>query len=67
MVFYVYNPAVPAGFVYLPGRTDPAFDANAATILHGHGAEGHWFTASPAWEALARPLIAKANGDRPVR
>lgn len=60
VVLYEYDPSKPQGFVYLPGTGEASYERNVFSIAHGHGYEGHWLRATPAWENFARPRIAKA-------
>jgi hypothetical protein len=59
VAFYEYDPAAQQGYVYLPGKTDPSYDLNVRTIFHG--VEGKWFRSWTAWDAVARPLIARVK------
>jgi hypothetical protein len=59
VVLYDYDPSKEQGFVYLPGQKDDLFRFNHV-MWHGDGYEGHWLSATPAWEQFARPRIAKA-------
>jgi len=46
------------GYVYLPGPGDQMYPRNSATILRGHGLEGHWLRASSEWQKTATVLLA---------
>jgi hypothetical protein len=46
------------GYVYLPGPGDEMYSRNSATMLHGHGFEGHWLRASSEWQKVASSLLA---------
>ena len=46
------------GFVYLPGKEDPRYDANVWLIYRG-GIEGNWFHAWSEWDALFERLTPK--------
>lgn len=59
VVFYEYAPSIEQGYVYLPGKSEEWYVRNVRTIFRG--IEGSWFRASHKWEAIARPLIAKAK------
>ena len=56
VVFYVYDPATPKGYVYVPGRGEPWYDLNTRSILRG--VEGDWFLASREWQAFIQPFLA---------
>ena len=58
VVTYAYDPSSRLGFVYLPGKGDSMYALNSRTMFHGHGYEGHWFHATPAWDAAVLALIA---------
>lgn len=59
-VFY-YSPGSSAeqGLIYLPGK-GTLWALNAGTIIR-QGRDGRWSYASPAWEALIKPLIASGE------
>jgi hypothetical protein len=59
VVSYLLDPSTGEGYVYLPGKTDPAYRDNVWLIYRG--VEGNWFHAWSTWEKLAHPLIAKAR------
>jgi len=59
VVYYVVNPDVSPGYVYLPGKSDEWYGLNVRSIFRGE--EGKWFPAWNAWERVARPLIEKAE------
>jgi len=64
IVFYVYDPSMEQGYVYLPGKADEVFKEELAkngVMLHGHGFEGNWLLATSEWENFVRPIIAKAK------
>ena len=58
-VDYVVEPSLRRGCVYLPGKSDDAYPANASAILRG--VEGNWFRAWPAWDKVAIPAIVKGS------
>ena len=60
VVSYDFDPALKQGYVYLPGHGEPWFELNAASILRGPAAEGHWFLAADSWDAFVRPIIERA-------
>jgi hypothetical protein len=43
------------GVIYLPGLRDPDHELNASTIATFN--DGHWFAASPAWQAFVAGLM----------
>lgn len=61
VVLYADDPSTQHAYVYLPGKADRWYALNARAIGRGNGVEGNWFRATAAWEALARPLIARAS------
>ncbi len=46
------------GTIYLPGKGETWYRLNASSILRGQ--EGKWSYASPAWEALVKPLLRRS-------
>jgi DNA-binding beta-propeller fold protein YncE len=63
-VFFYSPSSSAAGVVYLPGRG--AFRTlNSGTMIR-EGRDGKWSYASPAWEAVIKPLIAGAETVRKV-
>lgn len=58
VVFYTFDPSTNKGYVFIPGKTHPAYKDNTWLILHG--VEGKWFRAWSEWEKLAQPLISQA-------
>ena len=38
---------------------DVWYPLNSRAMFHGHGFEGNWFHATPAWEDAVRPLLAR--------
>jgi hypothetical protein len=44
------------GYIYLPGRGDPAHRRNISTILRD-GQDGNWHRASDEWSAAIRPYL----------
>jgi hypothetical protein len=50
------------GYIYVPGPGDRIYPRNSATILHGHGFEGHWLRASTEWQNTATALLAPSAG-----
>lgn len=62
VVLYEYDEATQQGFVYLPGKGDPAYVINAKAILRGlsaRGPEGHWLHARGEWDAVATAALAR--------
>jgi hypothetical protein len=57
--YYYPNSSTEQGFIYLPG-SGPVRSLNVGTIIR-EGRDGKWNYASPAWEALIKPLIARAT------
>jgi|HubBroStandDraft_5_1064220.scaffolds.fasta_scaffold44802_3 hypothetical protein len=57
VVFYDYDPSLPRGFVYLPGKGSSFYYLNMGSIARG--CEGNWFLAKDSWEDFIRPLMAK--------
>jgi hypothetical protein len=57
VVFYDYDPSLPRGFVYLPGKGSPFYYLNMRSIARG--CEGNWFLAKDSWEDFIRPVIAR--------
>jgi len=58
VVLYAFDPTG-RGYVYIPGKSDPQFEANVRTIYRG--VEGNWFHAWTVWDSLAEPLINHAR------
>jgi hypothetical protein len=59
VVYYYVGPAEGQSFAYLP-REEPVWGLNVGTIFR-KGLDGKWSYASPAWDALVKPLIAQAE------
>jgi hypothetical protein len=57
-VFYEYDATSQRGFVYLPGKNDPEWANNVASIHRG--VEGNWLQATAAWDQAVNPLLAQA-------
>jgi hypothetical protein len=55
-VYYEYDPSLPRGFIYIPGKGSPFYYVNMGSIARG--CEGNWFIASNSWERFVRPVIA---------
>jgi hypothetical protein len=57
VVFYDFDPSLPRGFVYLPGKGSSFYYLNMGSIARG--CEGNWFLAKDSWEDFVRPAMAK--------
>jgi hypothetical protein len=57
VVFYDYDPSLPRGFIYLPGKGSSFYYLNMGSIARG--CEGNWFLAKDSWEDFIRPVMAK--------
>lgn len=55
VVLYAHDPTRNEGYVLLPGHEDERFRLNTRAIVRG--VEGKWLRASPAWQAVAAPLL----------
>jgi hypothetical protein len=62
MLLYALNPATKEGYVYLPGKGDPEYEANTRMVFRG--LEGNWFRAWRAWEEVTNPFIEHAFAGR---
>jgi DNA-binding beta-propeller fold protein YncE len=60
--FYSPGSAAAPGVIYLPGK-DPVGALNSGTVIR-EGRDGKWSYASPEWEALIKPFIARAAARR---
>ena len=60
--FYSPGSVAAPGIIYLP-RKGPVWWLNSGTIIR-EGRDGKWSYASPAWEALIKPFIARAAARR---
>jgi len=59
LVKYVFDPSNSQGYVYLLGPSDEQYKLNR--MIRGHGLEGNWLRATPAWQKFIQPLLpAKA-------
>ncbi len=58
VVYYCPDPGAGQGTIYLPGKGETWYRRNVSSILRGQ--EGKWSYASPAWEALVKPLLPHA-------
>jgi hypothetical protein len=63
-VFFYSASSAPAaqGIIYLPGK-GALYWLNSGTMIR-EGRDGKWSYASPAWEALVKPFIARAAAGR---
>jgi hypothetical protein len=59
VAYYYPEPSTKQGQIYLPSRREPWYYLNTGTIIRD-GQDGRWNYASPAWEALIKPVIARA-------
>lgn len=59
VAYYYPEPSKKQGQIFLTGRRDPWYDLNVSSIIRG-GQDGQWNWASPAWEALIKPMIERA-------
>jgi hypothetical protein len=59
VAYYYPEPSSKQGQIYLPGRREPWYYLNTGSIIR-EGRDGQWNYASPAWEALIKPLIGHA-------
>lgn len=56
---YAYDPATKRGYVRLPGKGEEHYLENVRMVARGDAFEGHWFAATPAWNAaVATALIS---------
>jgi DNA-binding beta-propeller fold protein YncE len=63
VAYYYPSSSKQQGYIYFPGRPGPIWWLNAGTILR-NGRHGTWNYASAAWEALIKPVIARAREQR---
>lgn len=63
VAYYYPNPSAGQGYIYLPGRGETWHSLNVGTIVRD-GRDGKWNYASPPWEDLIKPLIARAGAAR---
>ena len=59
VVYYYPSSSKEQGFIYLPGQ-GPVRDLNDSVISR-FGQDGKWNYAAPAWEALVKPAITRAE------
>jgi hypothetical protein len=64
VLYYYPSTSREPGLIYLPGSGVLRW-LNAGTIIR-EGQDGKWNYASPAWEALIKPLIARGEAVRDV-
>lgn len=60
VVYYCPDAGSGPGYIYLPGKGDEGRYLNWGTIIRP-GLDGKWNYASPAWEDLVKPVIARAD------
>jgi hypothetical protein len=65
-VLYEPDASAGRGYVYVPGRADQWFPANARVIWRGHGFEGHWLHATRAWQEAAASIIPSPQPQVPA-
>jgi len=56
----IYTTRYCSGWVYLPGPGDAHYRENIGTIYR-RGQDGQWYPATPAWDALMRGALARAD------
>ncbi len=66
VVYYYPNPSTAQGYIYLPGNGETWYSLNVRAIWRP-GQDGKWNYASPAWEDLIKPVIARAETARGVQ
>jgi len=60
VVYYYPNLSAEQGYIYLPGKEETWYHLNVGTIWR-QGQDGKWNYASPRWEDLIKPVIARAE------
>jgi hypothetical protein len=60
VVYYYPSASRERGYIYLPGEGETWYDLNVSAIIRA-GQDGKWNYASPAWEELIKPIIARAE------
>lgn len=60
VVYYYPSPSKEQGYIYLPGKGETWYALNVRSILRA-GQDGKWNYASPAWEELIKPIIARTE------
>jgi len=60
VVYYSPDASPGQGYVYLPGEGQPWYWLNVSAMLR-QGRDGKWSYASPAWEELLKPMIARGQ------
>lgn len=58
VVLYCVDDTTGEGFVYLPGRGEPAYRRNISTILRT-GQDGYWHRASGDWSAVISRYVRR--------
>ncbi len=66
VVYYYPNPSTAQGYIYLPGKGETPYSLNVRAIWRPEQ-DGKWNYASPAWEDLIKPVIARAETARGVQ
>lgn len=61
VVKYAYDAQTKRGYIYLPGPTEEGYQLNVRHVYRA--VEGHWFRATPQWDALIRqPAVPRPRG-----
>ena len=60
VAFYYPNSPGEQGYIYLPSKGSPLWWLDAGSIMRT-GRDGKWNYASPAWEALVKPVLIHAQ------
>ena len=60
VVFYYPNYPGEQGYIYLPSKGSPLWWLDAGSMMRT-GRDGKWNYASPAWEALVKPVLIHAQ------
>jgi hypothetical protein len=57
VAIYAYDPSTGRGYIRLPGKGEPNWDANARMIYRGPQFEGHWFSATEDWTKAVKEVL----------
>lgn len=60
VLYYSPDPSTGQGYIFLPGKGQPWYWLNVSAHFQ-NGRDGNWSYASPAWEDLIKPVIARAE------